>query len=88
VEVSRIRSILVTNKITSKKETLQVFAAFYPFVRTSPIHFAFLGRKRKYIKSKATAKLIEKRTSIAAVPDKLGHIDTFLTPLLSGCRLP
>ena len=74
---SRIRSILVTNKITSKKETLQVFAAFYPFVRTSPIHFAFLGRKRKYIKSKATAKLIEKRTSIAAVRAKLGLFDTF-----------
>jgi hypothetical protein len=32
-----------------------------------PIHFALLGRKRKYIKSKMTAKLIEKRTSIAAV---------------------
>ncbi len=88
MEVSQIRSILVTNKITSKKETLQVFAAFCPFVRTSPNHFALLGRKRKYIKSKTTAKLIEKRTSIAAVPDKLGQIDTFLTPLLSGCRLP
>jgi hypothetical protein len=79
---------LVTNKITSKKETLQVFAAFCPFVRTSPNHFALLGRKRIYIISKTTAKLIEKRTSIAAVPDKLGQIHTFLTPLLSGCRLP
>jgi hypothetical protein len=86
VEVSWIRSILVTNKITSK--TMQVFAAFCPFVRTSPIHFALLGRKRKYIKSKTTAKLIEKRTSNAAVPDKLGQIETFMTPLLSGCRLP
>ncbi len=73
VEVSRIRSILVT---------------FCLFLRTSPIHFALLGRKRKYIKSKTTAKLIEKRTSIAAVRDKLGQNDTFLTPLLSGCRLP
>jgi hypothetical protein len=73
VEVSRIRSILV---ITSKKETLQ-FAAFCLFVRTSPIHFALLGRKRKYIKSKTTAKLIEKRTSIAAVRAKLGQFDTF-----------
>jgi hypothetical protein len=40
------------------------------------------------MKSKTTAKLIEKRTLIAAVRDKLGQIDTFLTPLLSGCRLP
>ncbi len=58
------------------------------FVRTLPIHFALLGQKRKYIKSKTTAKLIEKRTSIGAVRDKMGQIDTFLTPLLSGCRLP
>jgi hypothetical protein len=79
---------LVTNKLTSKKETWQVFAAFCPFVRTSPNHCALLGRKRKYIQSKTTAKLIEKRTSIAAVPDELGQIDTFLTHLLSGCRLP
>ncbi len=74
VEVSRIRSNLV---ITSKKETLQVFAALCLFIRTSPIHFALLGRKRKYIKSKTTAKLIEKRTSIAAVRAKLGQFDTF-----------
>jgi hypothetical protein len=63
-------------------------AAFHLFVRTLPIHFALLGRKGKYIKSKATTELIEKRTSIAAVRAKLGHIDTFPTPLLSGCRLP
>ncbi len=88
MEVSRVRSILVTKQNNFKKETLQVIAEFCPFVRTSPIHFALLGRKRKYIKSETTAKLIEKRTSIAAVPDKLGQIDTFLTPLLSGCRLP
>ena len=43
------------------------FAAFCIFVRTLPIDFALLGRKRKYIKSKTTAKLTEKRTSIAAV---------------------
>jgi hypothetical protein len=40
---------------------------FCLFVRTSSIHFALLKRKRKYKKSKTTAKLIEKRTSIAAV---------------------
>ncbi len=99
VEVSRISSILVTrdldlkscndaaNKITSKKETLQVIRRVLPIHQESPIHFALLGRKRKYIKSKTTAKLIEIRTSIAAVRDKLGQIDTFLNPLLSGCLL-
>ncbi len=35
-----------------------------------------------------TAKLREKRTSIAAVRAKLVQFDTFLTPLLSHCRLP
>ncbi len=54
----------------------------------SPIHFALLGRKRKYIKSKTTAKLEEKRTSIAAVRDILRMFDTFPNPLLSPCRLP
>jgi hypothetical protein len=53
-----------------------------------PIHFALLGRKRKYVKSKATSKLREKRTSIAAVRAKLGLFDIFQAPLLSGCRLP
>ena len=63
-------------------------AAFRLFGRTLPIHFALLGRKRKYVKSKTTAKLREKRTSIAAVRAKLVQFDTFLTPLLSHCRLP
>jgi hypothetical protein len=53
-----------------------------------PIHFALLGRKQKYLKSKTTAKLRKKRTSIAAVRAKLGQFDIFQTPLLSGCRLP
>ncbi len=53
-----------------------------------PIHFALLGRKRKYVKSKKTAKLSEKRTLIAAVRAKLGQFDIFQIHLLSGCRLP
>ncbi len=67
---------------------MDLIAAFRLLGRTLPIYFALLGRKRKQIKSKATAKLIEKRTSIAAVPAELGQIDTFLTPILSHCRLP
>ncbi len=46
-------------------------AAFRLFGRPLPINFALLGQKRKYIKSKTTAKLTEKRTSIAAVRDIL-----------------
>ena len=63
-------------------------AAFPLFGRPLPIHFALLGRKQKYIKSKTTAKLREKPTSIAVVRAKLGQFDTFQTPLLSHCRLP
>jgi hypothetical protein len=67
---------------------MNLIAAFRLFVRTLSIHFALLGRKRKYIKSKTTAKLKEKRTSIAAVRDILQMFDTFPNPLLSRCRLP
>jgi hypothetical protein len=45
----------------------QQFAAFCLFVRTLPIDFALLGRKRKYIKIKTTAKFKAKRTSIATI---------------------
>jgi hypothetical protein len=48
----------------------QQFAAFCLFVRSLPIDFA-LQQKQKYIKSKSTAKLREKKTSIAAVRDIL-----------------
>ncbi len=64
------------------------FAAFCLFVRTLPIDFALLGRKWKYIKSKTTAKLKGKRTSIAAVRDQFLSFSTFPTPLLSRYRLP
>ena len=37
---------------------MYLIAAFRLFVRTLPIHFALLGRKRKYIKSKTTVKLV------------------------------
>jgi hypothetical protein len=70
------------------EKNMDLIAVFRLFVRTLPIHFALLGRKRKYIKSKTTAKLKEKRTSIAAVRDILRMFDTFPNPLLSHCRLP
>jgi hypothetical protein len=63
-------------------------AAFCLFGRPVPIHFALLGRKWKYIKSKTTAKLTEKRTSLAAVRDILWTFGTFPTHLLSHYRLP
>jgi hypothetical protein len=62
-------------------------AAFSLFMGTSPINFGLLGGNGNTLKSKTTAKLIEKRTSIAAVRAKLGQIDTFLTHLFSHCRL-
>jgi hypothetical protein len=65
---------------------MDLIATFRLFVRTLP--FALLGQKRKYIKSKTTAKLKEKRTSIAAVRDILRMFDTFTYPFLSRCRLP
>jgi hypothetical protein len=67
---------------------MDLIAAFRLFVRTLPIHFALLGRKRKYIKSKTTAKFKEKRTSIAAVRDIFRMFETFPNPLLSRYRLP
>jgi hypothetical protein len=67
---------------------MDLIAAFRLFVRTLPIHFALLGRKRKYIKSKTAAKLKQKRKSIAVVRDILRMFDTFPNPLLSPCRRP
>jgi hypothetical protein len=45
----------------------QQFRRVWLFVRTLPIDFALLGRKRKNIKIKTTAKLKAKRTSIAMI---------------------
>ncbi len=64
------------------------FAAFCLFIRTLPIDFALLGRKRKYIKSKTIAKLKGKQTSIAAVRGHFLSYATFSTPILSRYRLP
>jgi hypothetical protein len=66
----------------------QQFAAFCLFVRTLPIDFALLGRKRKYIKIKTTAKLKAKRTSIATIWYLCQTYATFPTPLGSHYRLP
>jgi hypothetical protein len=63
-------------------------AAFCLFMRTLPIDFALLGRKRNYIKSKTTAKLKLKRTSVAAVRDHYPTIAIFPDPLSSRYRLP
>ncbi len=85
------------NILAQRKYTQQIsftlyedkqFAAFCLYVRTLPIDFASLGRKRKYIKSKTTGKLREKRTSIATVRDILWTFGTFPTFLLSRYRLP
>ncbi len=54
-------------RIIKEEKSIDLIAAFCLIGRTFPIHFALLGRKRKYVKSKTTAKLREKRTSNAAV---------------------
>ncbi len=59
---------------------MDLIAAFRLFGKTLPIHFALLGRKRKYVKSKKTAKLKGKQTSIAAVRAKLGQMTHFRPP--------
>jgi hypothetical protein len=58
------------------------------FVRTLPIDYALLGRKRKYIKSKTTAELKGKQTSIVVVRDQNLSFATFPTLLISRYRLP
>jgi hypothetical protein len=70
-------------RIIKEEKNIDFMAAFRLFGRTLPIHLALLGRKWKYIKSKTTAKLKGKQTSIAAVRAKLGQIATFQTHLLS-----
>jgi hypothetical protein len=48
-------------RLLKKKEMLKVFAAFCLFVRTLPINFALLGRKREKIhKIKDDSKIIMK----------------------------
>ncbi len=70
-----------------EEKNMDLIAAYRLFVRTLPIHVALLGWKQKYIKSKTTVKLNEKRTSIAAVRDILRMFDIFPNPLLSRCQL-
>jgi hypothetical protein len=62
----RSAGILILN---SSADFLNSLCRVLPIRQDLPIDFALLGRKRKYIKSKTTAKLTEKRTSIAAVRD-------------------
>jgi hypothetical protein len=73
--------------IRKEKKNMDLRAAFCLFDRTLPIDFALLGRKWKYIKSKTTAKLKGKQTSIAAVRDQFLSFASFLTSLLSRYRL-
>ncbi len=61
---------------------------FALFIRKLPIDFSLLGRKRKYVISKTTAKFKGKQTSIVAVKDQFLAFATFPIPLLSRYRLP
>jgi hypothetical protein len=68
---------------------MDLIAAFRLFVRTLPIHFALLGRKRKYIKSQTTAKFF-RQTNLdrRGLRGQLLSFATFFTPPLSRYRLP
>jgi hypothetical protein len=76
-------------RLLQQEEKLQVFVVFCLIVRTSPIHFALLGRKRKYIKSKTTAKLVRQtnldRRGLRPIPIICHLLDP---PPLSRYRLP
>jgi hypothetical protein len=67
---------------------MDLIAAFRLFIRTLPIHFALLGRNRKYIKSKTTAKLKEKEHQSPRSETYCECLTFSRTPLLSRCRLP
>jgi hypothetical protein len=54
-----------------EEKSMRRAAAFCLFMGTSPINFGLLGANGNTLKSKTTAKLREKRTSIAAVRDIL-----------------
>jgi hypothetical protein len=54
-------------RIIKEEKNIDLIAVFCLFGRTLPIDFALLGRKQKYVKSKTTAKLKGKQTSIATV---------------------
>jgi hypothetical protein len=75
-------------RVIKEKRTVDLIAAFCLFVRTLPIDFALLGKTRNILKSKTTAKLKEKKTSIASVRDPLRTFAIFSAPLLSYYRLP
>jgi hypothetical protein len=54
-------------RIIKEKKTMDLSAALCLFMSTWHIDVALLVRKRKWIKSKTTAKLNGKQTSIATV---------------------
>ncbi len=56
-------------RVTKEKKNMRRAAAFCLFMGTSPINIGLLGGNGNTLKSKTTAKLREKRTSIAAVRD-------------------
>jgi hypothetical protein len=74
VEVSRIRSILVTRDLDLKsyndaanKITLQVIRCVLPIRLEIAYSFCFTGAETEIHKIQDDSKMIEKRTSIAAV---------------------
>jgi hypothetical protein len=63
-----------------KEKNMDLRAAFCIFVRTLPIDFALLGRKRKYIKSKTTAKLKANKPRSPRSETNSYHLPPFRPP--------
>jgi hypothetical protein len=68
-------------RVIKEKKSINLIAAFCLFVSPSPIGFALLGGTGNRLKSKTTANLKEKKTSIATVRDPLRTFAIFSPPL-------
>ncbi len=79
---------LFWKQLQKRIKNMRLAAGFCLFMRTSSITFCFTWRKRKYIKKETTAKLKDKRTSIATMRHLCRTYATFPTPLGSHYRLP
>jgi hypothetical protein len=72
-------------RIIKEEKNMDLRAALCLFIRTPPIDFALLGRKRKYIKSKTTKANKPRPPGRGPIPIPI--IATFPKPLLSRYRL-
>jgi hypothetical protein len=75
-------------RVVKEKKNTDLIAAFFLFVSPCHIDFALLGRYRKQINTKTTAKLKEKKTRSLRSETHCEHLPSSRPPLLSYYRLP